>query len=342
MEAKIAAAKGLPFAGISAGKFRRRHGVGKVRALLDPTTIIPNARDAGRALHGLILSYQLLRSFKPDVVFVMSFVGLPVGVAAHAQKIPLVIHELDFTLNLTNRTLGRWADAVAVGFPVEGYKESPPAGLVFTGNPVREEILKATRQEGLESFGLRPELPVILVTGGSQGAQSINSTVLAALPALLVRAQVIHLTGEQDIERVRFATRALDGESKERYKPFAFLTSTMAAALAVSDIVITRAGANSITELAALHKAAIIIPNYLHAGHQEANGRVLKKAGAARVLNERTLTPEQLVKQVDDLLSSPEKRERMGKALGRFAIPDAPERLARLILETAAAGGRHA
>lgn len=341
MEARIAAAKELPFAGIPAGKFRRRHGVGKLQALLDPATIGPNARDGVRAVRGLGASYRLLRKFSPDVVFVMSFVGLPVGIAAHLQKKPLVIHELDFTLNLTNRTLSRWADAVAVGFPVEGYQGIERERLVFTGNPVRAQILAGRAEGAIEAFGLDPKVPVVLVTGGSQGARSLNDIVVGALPKLLPETQVIHLTGEGDIERVRFATRQLPKKLAGRYHPFSFLSDEMADALAASTVVVGRAGANTITELAALRKPTVLVPNYLHAGHQEANAQVLARAGAAKVLDERRLTPEMLAAQLLSLLKAKEERARLSEAIGAFAVMDAPERLARLIIATANGEVRH-
>jgi UDP-N-acetylglucosamine--N-acetylmuramyl-(pentapeptide) pyrophosphoryl-undecaprenol N-acetylglucosamine transferase len=283
-----------------------------------------------------------LREFKPAVVFCKGgYVALPVGLAAKILRIPLVIHESDVSPGLTTRVLGRWADKIAVGFPVKSYRELDPERLVFTGNPVRADRLRAHRLEGLKKFELSDDLPVVLVTGGSLGAGQINDAVVGALPEMLQVVQLVHLTGEGEYERVRFEVRRRGRvEHLDRYHPYGFLMAEMPLALAAADIVLARAGANNIAEFAALGKPTVLIPNYQMAGHQLENARVLSRAGAARVLDGSKLTPGALAGEVKRLAGDREEQERLSRAIRTFAVPDAPEQLARVILDTGRAGER--
>lgn len=313
------------------------HGASKLRQVFDFSTLGLNARDSVRATRGLFASLRILRRWKPDVVFVKGgFVGLPVGIAAHLLRIPYVIHESDFTPGLTNKILSRWAAKIAVGFPVKGYHELPKGRLVYTGNPVRGELSRRHRLEGLATFKLDTDLPVLLVTGGSQGARAINDCLVQALPELTEFTQILHLTGETEYERVLFEVKRL-GKLKypQRYQAHAFLLKEMSDALAAADIVVARAGANTITELATLGKPTILIPNYLHAGHQEANALVLSRAGAVISLDERRLTPASLVITVRNLFGSEEEQARLIKAIKIFAKPSAATELAQLIVSSA-------
>jgi UDP-N-acetylglucosamine--N-acetylmuramyl-(pentapeptide) pyrophosphoryl-undecaprenol N-acetylglucosamine transferase len=342
MEARIATAAGLRFEAIKAGKFRRYHNANAVSKVFNISTLGLNARDAGRFLAGVSASIKIIRRFKPDVVFIKGgYVGLPVGLAARLLRVPTVIHESDVSPGLTNRTLARWASSIAVGFPGKSYTQFDGSKLIYTGNPVRAELLQAHRLAGLAKFKLDQAMPVILVTGGSQGAQPLNDVLLDALPQLLERYQVLHLTGEREFPRLQFELKRLgDLPHAERYHPYAFLMDDMGLALAAADLVIARAGAQTIAELAALGKPTVLIPNILMAGHQEQNARVLARQGAVRVLDERKLTPSGLVGEIDRILGSDTEQELLGKGIAQFAKPDASMALARVIL--AAAGGRGA
>jgi len=346
MEARVSAAAGLDFAAIKAGKFRRLHGANVFSKLLNPATLHLNARDLGRLVSGVGGSLQILRTWKPDVVFVKGgFVGLPVGLAAKLLGIPYIIHESDVSPGLTNRILGKWALKVATGFPVKSYHDFPPAKMVYVGNPVREELLRAHRLDGLVKFKLEQKLPVVLVTGGSLGAVTVNDVMLDSAHLLLDHCQIIHLTGEADFERVKFELGRMKLEHADRYHIYSFLMGDMAKALAVADVVVARAGANTIAELAALGKPTVLIPNYLMAGHQTENAKQLARVGAARVIDEPSLTPELLAGEVDRILESEEEQRALSTAIRTFAKADANEELARLILEVGAsrrhkAGGK--
>jgi UDP-N-acetylglucosamine--N-acetylmuramyl-(pentapeptide) pyrophosphoryl-undecaprenol N-acetylglucosamine transferase len=244
------------------------------------------------------------------------------------------MHESDVSPGLANRTLGKWAAKIAVGFPEKSYRDFDPARLVYTGNPVRREVLSAHRLEGISSLKLDSDLPVVLVTGGSQGAAAINDAIVAALPLLLPHCQIVHLTGERELDRIKFElSRKGKIEHAKRYHPYAFLMSEMAGALAAADVVVTRAGANTVAELAALSKPTVLIPNYQMAGHQVENARVLARHGAVRVLEEPKMTPERLAGEINRLLQSEEERQFLAKGIGQFAKADADRALARVILD---------
>jgi len=343
MEARIVGARGIAFAGIKAGKFRRDHFAGAFAKALNVQTLGPNMRDAGRAVAGFGGSVKILRLFKPDVVFLKGgFVCLPVGLAAKFLRIPYVIHESDVAPGLANRILGRWAAKIAVGFPVRSYHDFEKSRLVFTGNPVRAELGLAHRLEGLAKFDLFDSVPVLFVTGGSGGARQINDAVVAALPELLPFCQVIHLTGEGESERVRFDVSRLGKlPNIDRYQAYGFLMGDMALALAAADVVIARAGANTIAELAYLRKPTILIPNYEMAGHQVDNARVLSRAGAVRVLDGAKLTTERLVMEVKRIVGDREEQASLSRGIAAFGQPDAARDLAQVILEVGRAGESH-
>jgi UDP-N-acetylglucosamine--N-acetylmuramyl-(pentapeptide) pyrophosphoryl-undecaprenol N-acetylglucosamine transferase len=342
LEERLVAARGLEFAAIKAGKFRRDQQAGKLSKLVNLQTIGPNSADVFRTVAGLAASVKILRRFKPDVIFLKGgYVCVPVGLAARMLRIPFVIHESDISPGLTSKLLSKWATKIAVAFPTRHYRDFEASRLVFTGSPVRAEISSAHRLEGLARFELSSDLPVVFVTGGSGGARQINEVIIQALPQLLETCQVIHLTGEGEYEHVKFElSRMPELEHKDRYRVFGFLLEGMPYAFAAADVVISRAGANAIAELATLRKPTVLIPNYQMASHQMENARVLSRAGAARVLDGSKLTPDKLVGEVRHLLGDPEEQGRLSKAIEQFSNPDAAMALAKLILDTAGVGKR--
>lgn len=337
VETRIAQAAGLEFVGISAGKFRRVHGGGFLGVLAQPAILARNLADLFRVARGIWQCLWIIRGFDPDIIFIKGgFVGLPVGLAARLLHRPYVIHESDLEPGLTNRILAPRAAAVAVGFPAEQYRgwklKSP---IVFTGSPIRQEYLGYHRLEGIIHFKLRPELPVLLVTGGSQGAAGINRAVVKVLPELLKRCQIIHLTGENEIDHVRFELRHQEALKDNRYRVLPFLLHDMGLALAAADIVVARAGAQTIAELAALGKPTILVPNTQMAGHQVANAKLLGRSGAARVIRDDQLTGPKLQAEVLRLLDDPKEQASLSAAIRQFAQPQASKELAKLILSQA-------
>ncbi len=335
MEASVAAAHGLAFEAIRAGKLRRYSDVSKIRSMTDIKTISLNVRDVTRLARGLRKSLSILRSFKPDIIFCKGgYVSLPVGLAAALLKIPYVIHESDLRAGLSNRTLAKWATKVAVGFPVKNYHDLPKEKLVYTGSPIRSELLTTDQKKSKKHFGLSTDKPVVLVTGGGLGSQSLNDVVVTALPKLLEDYQIMHITGEKDIEHVRIRLRAFSKQDLADYHVFSFLREDMPKALVAADIVITRAGATTLAEVAALAKPTIVIP-HPSLTDQAINAKTFARAGAVRTIPQTGLTPAILLRELHRISDSPKEQELLCKAITGFAKTDAAAELADLIIQTA-------
>jgi UDP-N-acetylglucosamine--N-acetylmuramyl-(pentapeptide) pyrophosphoryl-undecaprenol N-acetylglucosamine transferase len=322
---------------IYAGKLRRYHKVGFFRQLFDFPTIARNIRDIFLVALGFLQSYRFLRRVKPDVVFTKGgFVCLPVGLAAKALKIPLVIHDSDAHAGLTNRMLAKYAAVIGTGAPTENYNY-PEGRTHYVGIPVDRAFhpVKAVEQQKLKGqLGLHDtKKPLLVVTGGGLGARNINRAVATVANQLLDQVAILHLTGSANYqETIAAAPEHID----YIIKPF---LPGLETALGAADIVVTRAGATSLAELASLAKPTIIIPAaYLPNGHQVKNAEVYAKAGAAVVMEEKkiTLDHRRLTRVILALAASPEKREILARKMHGFAKPDAALDMAALIAEAAA------
>lgn len=330
---------GLQFAGIAAGKYRRVPGKGLTENLKDLPSTLLNIRDVGMTATGVAQSLRVLRRFKPDVVFAKGgFVALPVATAAKMLGIPVVAHESDVSPGIGSKVVSKWAKVMAVGFPVELYGETLGDRLLFTGNPVRLEILNGDAKKGVEqAFGTGKTKadPVLLVIGGSQGALTINKAVMSALPGLTERFRVIHVAGGDHQAEARAHAADLNIPAS-RYAALSFVNAaTLANLYAASDLVVSRAGANTIAELAALKKPTVLIPNNEAAAHQLVNARRLYRAGAVELLREEDLSGETLLKTVEALLGKPAQLKKLGSKLATFNVPDAADRIARALMEQA-------
>lgn len=323
---------------IRAGKFRRYHRVSFWRQLIDIPTVLKNIRDIATTGVGLLQSIILLLRVKPDVVFAKGgFVCLPLGVAARLLRVPLVIHDSDAHPGLTNRILSKWATTIATGAPLENYSY-PVTRSHYVGIPVDvsfKPVNPSSQQKSKATLGLHDtKKPLVVVTGGGLGARSINRSVVTVAAKLLDKTAILHITGTGTYDETL-------GNAPEHIdyliKPFVSGLSTVFAA---ADVVITRAGATTMSELAAMGKAVIIIPNHkLPGGQQTKNAEVYQRAKAAIVLDEDKLvmTPSLLQRAVTLLVSDREKRELLAKRIHQFAKPDAAVDMAALIVEAAAA-----
>ena len=273
---------------------------------------------------------RLLRSYRPRVCFgAGGYVTVPVGLAAWFLRLPLVIHEQNSRAGLSNKILGRLATRVCLGFE-EAKTAFPTDRTVVIGNPVRPEI--AALHEMERNFKRRPL--TILVTGGSQGARALN---MAAAPALagLVReglaVNIIHQTGTTDLGEVRriYREAEVEAEAAEFYQDMAALYSR-------ADLVVGRAGAITLSELAAARLPAVLVPLPTAADdHQALNAGFVEAGGAAVVMSQAGLTPEALTKVLSGLLTAPEKLAAMSQAAASLARLDADARLAGICLELA-------
>ena len=281
MERKLIEDLGIPYYGISSGKLRR---------YFDPK----NFSDPFRVVKGYFEAKKLLKKLKPNVVFSKGgFVSVPVVLAAKACKIPALIHESDMTPGLANKLCIPSAAKVCCNFP-ETVKCLPENKAVLTGTPIRQELLSGDAREGLKFCGFNAAKPVILVIGGSLGSVAVNNAVRSILPELLKDFQVIHLCGKDKLDA------SLNGT--EGYVQFEYIKDELPDLFAAADLIISRAGANSICEILALRKPNILIPLSAAAsrGDQILNARSFEQRGLAHVLMQEDMTPDTLLTAVVD------------------------------------------
>lgn len=302
----------------------------KLRAI-----VLPNIIDFFRAGIGVAQSLARLLAWRPDVVFLKGgFVCLPIGIAAHWLRIPLVIHDSDATPGLTNRVLSRFATAIGTGAPLE-YYNYPLELATYVGVPVDEryqpfsssQTAEAKSQLGFSQAGR----PLVVVTGGSLGSVRVNDLVVSQLDDLLSRYNLILISGREGYQAVRQAVGADNG----RFKLYDYVTEGLVDMLGAADVVVGRAGATSILELAALAKPTILIPNtYLTGSHQVKNAKVYADAQAVVVLDEVDLeaNPSKFAAAIDYLVDNPAETTAMVKRFAGFARPDAARAMADLVL----------
>lgn len=265
----------------------------------------------------------LLARSKPNVLFLKGgFVSVPVGIAGFLMRIPFVIHESDAVPGLATRCLARGAARLCVGFEV--LCSLYPAANV-TGNPVRSMIMHGRKEEGMMLTKFSGRRPVVMLIGGSQGAERLNQALIAILPALLDIADVIHLTGPH---------KSSADIHHARYFPLPFASKELPHLYALSDVVVTRAGAGTLSELSALKKAVIAIPlpGVAH-DHQQENANILAKNDSIIALPQDRLID--LFSQIAVLCRDDKRRKDLGERLARSLPADASERIAAILLDVA-------
>jgi UDP-N-acetylglucosamine--N-acetylmuramyl-(pentapeptide) pyrophosphoryl-undecaprenol N-acetylglucosamine transferase len=263
---------------------------------------------------------------------------VPAGLAARLTGAPLLMHQQDVPPNLANRLLTPLATRISVSFAAS-LPYFPKDRVTLMGNPVRAEVLAAAALDGPSlrpRFGLDAALPVVLVTGGSQGARRLNQVIAAALPRLLRHCQVLHVSGELTFEATREqAERALaatpDSASlRARYALFPYLKTEMPEAIAASDVVLCRSGAATLTELAVIGRASLLVPLPPGFGGspQAINAEMFQRAGAADMVLDKDLDPDRALGLLAPLLDEPARRGAMAVAARTFARPSAARDLA--------------
>ncbi len=326
---------------ISAGKLRRYHGQSIAKSL-DIKTILLNIRDIFRLARGFIQSLRLLRQEKPDIIFIKGgFVGVPIGLAAGILRVPYITHDSDAIAGLTNRIIGKKARVNAVGMPVENYGYSKDK-IVFVGVPVGKDFTKVTSSDmasAKQKLGYAKKSKIMLITGGSNGAQRLDSGVSRIIPDILKQHKdlfVIHQTGKDNED----VYKNIDAKYRPRVLASSFL-SPMSLYSTASDIIVARAGATAITEFAVQAKACIIVPNpYLTGGHQLHNARILEKASGAIVLEEnQILSGDELKNTVDSLLTDAKMRTQLGNNLHKLVPDGATDLLSDLLIKQARSAG---
>lgn len=323
-ESKIIPQTGIKYVGIHAGKFRRYHD-NSILNIIDPTTIFKNAADLWRFARGYFQAKEIIAEYDPDVVFAKGgYVSLPVGLAAHTLGYPLIIHESDSVMGLANRILAKRADKICISYPAKAYPDLPKEKLVYSGNPVRDDIYGGSKENAVKEFGLDPDMSTIMVIGGSQGSLVINQVVSESLKDLLAKYQIIHVSGERDYDWLGFQASKLPEDLQKRYFLFNFLSGNLKDAYRAADLVISRAGNNVIAELAAIGRPTMLIPLSTSANsHQLSNAKILGRMGAAMLLLQDSLSPKTLVRKIDYLFENPEETRAMVAKISTLATPDA-------------------
>lgn len=299
----------IPYYGISSGKLRRYFDV-------------KNFTDPFRIIKGYSEAKNIIKQIKPDVIFSKGgFVTVPVVKAASRKGIPCVLHESDISPGLANRLCIPSAKVVCANFP-ETIANLPENKAYLTGTPIRSELFSGNRLKGLDFCGFTANKPVILVIGGSLGSVRVNEAVRKILPELLDKYQVIHLCGKDKIDE------GLQG--MEGYVQFEYIQKELCDLLDAADLVISRAGANAICELLALHKPNILIPLSMEAsrGDQILNAASFEKQGFSRVIREEELTSEKLLEAVKEV---EENKEQYKAAMSASNQQDAVVKVADLI-----------
>jgi len=269
----------------------KKSPAGKLRRYFSFLNII----DVFKTFVGILKAIPQVFSIYPDVIFSKGgYASFPTLFAARLLRIPVIIHESDASPGKINMWAGKFAHKVAVGYP-EAATYFPKKKVAYTGNPVRRELYTTVREGAYEFLRLKKDVPTILILGGSQGAARINETVLSALPRLVEKYQIIHQTGKKHIKEMSTTAEVILEKSSyaDRYKPFDYFnTLAMRMAAGAADLVITRAGAGAIAEIALWGLPSIIIPlESASGGHQQKNAFTYARAGAAIVIKEKNLTP---------------------------------------------------
>lgn len=297
-----------------------------------------NLRNVGRNLlfpfkliNSLYKASSIVRKFKPDVaVGVGGYASGPVLFLAARNGVPSLVQEQNSFPGITNRILAPRVNKVCVAYPnMERF--FPKEKIILTGNPVRQSLLtNVSRQEAAEAFGLDPNRPVILVIGGSLGARSINNGILHSLADLKNGVQLLWQTGSFYFDNIK---AALEAEPHADVKAMAFIRQ-MDMAYALADIVVSRAGASSISELALLGKPAILVPSpNVSEDHQKKNALALENQGAAIMIPD-TKT-DTLLKTAQEALAKPERLSALGDNITTFARPNAADDIAREVIALA-------
>lgn len=311
IERRLIEETGIPYDGISSGKLRRYFD-------------LKNVSDPLRVLKGYAEAKKLIKKYKPDVVFSKGgFVAVPVVLAAKRYKIPTIIHESDMTPGLANKICIPSAKKVCCNFP-ETLKYLPENKAVLTGSPIREELLVGDRLAGLQYTHLSSSLPVILVIGGSLGSVTVNQAVRGLLPTILKDFQIIHICGKGNLDESLIGTAG--------YVQYEYVDKPLRHLFAAADLVISRAGANSICEILALRKPNILIPLSAAAsrGDQILNANSFANQGFSTVLEEEVLTTDTLYHAVTETYKN---RQAFIDTMGQSELNNAIDTIINLINE---------
>jgi UDP-N-acetylglucosamine--N-acetylmuramyl-(pentapeptide) pyrophosphoryl-undecaprenol N-acetylglucosamine transferase len=329
---------------ITSGKFRRYHGEGVLAHLLDIKTLLLNLVDAFKVTLGVVQAWRILGRVKPNAFFSKGgFVVVPAGIAAHWRKVAIVTHDSDTVPGLANKIIGRWATIHATGMPPENYSY-PPATIRYVGIPVGDRVQPVDKQmqsEFKRELGIPIDGQLILAGGAGLGAKTINDLMVKVAPDLMEghpKLYIAHITGADHEEGVTDQySHVLQPQQRERLKIMGF-TTAFYKYTGAADVVITRAGATTLAELAIQQKATILIPApHLTGGHQIKNAQVLQDLHAALVVD-NSASPQELTETIEELLKDSALRKRLAGNIAKTGRPDAAYALADILIAEATKG----
>lgn len=312
-EKNIAEGVGLPFYEISTGKLRRYFD-------------LKNLVDFFKVPLGFFQAIGILKELKPDLVFSKGgYVAVPVVLAARLLKIPVWIHEADLTPGLATKICTPFARKIWLSFE-ESRQFYKGRNVEVVGNPIRSSLLNGDKKRGYKFTGFSEKMPVCLVIGGSKGAQSLNKLIYKIIPELVKKVQVLHVTGHISENPSKHA----------HYKHFEFLDNELADCYAITDFIVGRAGSGSLFEALALGKPMILVPlpRGSSRGDQIENAEIFEKHGWAAVLNQDTLSPEQLLEAILKFADDKKLRDRMSGNQKKSPYAHAAKKIAEAILGT--------
>ena len=315
----------ITFIPISAGKVRNYFS-------------ILNFFDLFKTAWGVVKATIDMFSIYPDVVFGKGgYVSFPALFAARILRIPVIIHESDSTAGKVNKWASKFAQRIAISYK-EAADDFPTEKVAFTGNPIRPELVTPLKNGAYEFLKLDPNVPTLLIIGGSQGSQIMNDTILDILPRLIEKYQVIHQTGKNNFKDVSGRAHIIlqNNKNKDRYHPYDYLNILALRMVAgIAELVVSRAG-STIFEIACWGIPAILIPIERSNGdHQRKNAFSYAREGGAVVLEEPNLTPNVLFEEVTRLMESREIRNTMSQSAKAFAHTDSATTIAKEIVSIA-------
>lgn len=334
LEKELVPAAGLRLVTVKAGKLRRYVSLETITGVM-------------RVPLGMGQAVGIVRKFRPDVAFTSGgYVAVPAALASRVNGVPVLMHQQDVPPNLSNRLAAPLATRISVAF-ADSLPYFPARKTLLLGNPIRQVMLdvrgtspRAARAE----LGLDVETPLLLVTGGSQGARHLNQVVCQALPNLLERCQVLQISGKDLYNETRAQADSLladlDEALRQRYRLVAYLNAEMPVALQASDLVLCRSGASTLTELAILGKPSVLVPLSPSVGGpaQQENAAMFERKQAASVIADDILKPEILVERVLSIITSNTQIAAMAQAAGTFARPDATQDITEELVRIAKKG----
>ena len=331
LETVIVPAAGFRLATVKAGKLRRYVSWQTITGVL-------------RVPMGMIQAIGIVRKFRPQVVFTSGgYVAVPAGLAARLNRVPLLMHQQDVLPNLSNKLVAPLATRVSVAF-TDSLAYFPAHKTLQLGNPIRQAMLDVRQtvpQEARKTLGFEEQEPLLLVTGGSQGARHLNQIVCEALPNLLAHCQVLQISGKELYSETQKLSKStlthLEEPLRRRYRLVAYLNEEMPLALQAADLVVCRSGASTLSELAVLGKPSILVPlpPAIGSSPQEANAEMFKRKAAGEVIKDHDLKPQVLVERVKYILSSSTCLEVMAEASRSFAKPQATQEITAELVKIA-------